>query len=336
MASKITFLGTAGDIYTLSRQYRGSGGIIINVDDLQFHLDPGPGTLQKAKESNINLRENIAVLLSQCHVNHANDLNVLITAMTYNGLDKKGVVIAPKSVLQNTENSFPIITNFHKSCVERTITVEPGQKVGIENVEIHILPSKHSDEYAVGFKFFTPDFVLSYSGDTKYSSEIVDNYKGSDILILNTLLPSSEKSKQHLNTEDAIKIIQKVKPRLVIITHFGIKMLKADPLQEAREIQRQTDTQVIAAKDGLSITPKFYSAQSRQKTLLDVKKFEDKEVEITQNIEEEPLPLKKSTPQTTLIKEITVEEIPKEENIEEAEKSLDDQDQEISDDTTYT
>ena len=35
-------------------------------------------------------------------------------------------------------------------------------------------------------------------------------------------------------------------------------MLKADPLNEAREIQRVTGVQTIAAKDGLLISPESY------------------------------------------------------------------------------
>ncbi len=63
------------------------------------------------------------------------------------------------------------------------------------------------------------------------------------------------------------KIINKVKPRLAIITHFGIKMLKADPLYEAREIQNKTGVQIISAKDGMTIDPISYSSGLRQKTL---------------------------------------------------------------------
>jgi hypothetical protein len=53
-------------------------------------------------------------------------------------------------------------------------------------------------------------------------------------------------------------------------------MIKADPLYEAREIQRRTNVQTIAAKDGMVINPATYSAKSRNKTL---NTFEQKELE---------------------------------------------------------
>ena len=44
-------------------------------------------------------------------------------------------------------------------------------------------------------------------------------------------------------------------------------MIKADPLYEAREIQKSTGIQVLSAKDGMVIIPSSYSAKSSQKRL---------------------------------------------------------------------
>ena len=91
--------------------------------------------------------------------------------------------------------------------------------------------------------------------------------QGSDILILNVTYPGNKGMKSNLDTESAIKIIEKVKPRLAVISHFGLDMLKADPLVEAREIQKRTNVQTVAAKDGLVISPESYAARSPQHRL---------------------------------------------------------------------
>ncbi|MEK6949061.1 MAG: hypothetical protein AABX34_02490, partial [Nanoarchaeota archaeon] len=57
------------------------------------------------------------------------------------------------------------------------------------------------------------------------------------------------------------------KPRLAIITHFGINFVKADPLYTVREIQKETNVQVIAATDGMIVNPLSYSVDQGQKTL---------------------------------------------------------------------
>lgn len=264
MSSQIIFLGTAGDSSVTARQLRASGGIILQVDDLQFHLDPGPGALNKAKEHGLNLRANTAVLVSHAHLNHCNDLNAVIDAMTLSGLDKRGVLIANKTIVQGSENYHPYLIKHHQDLLEKTIVLEKSQKVAVELVEIHALSADHTDPHTIGFKLLCPRFTLSYTSDTKYNKQLVEELHGSDILILNVSYPGNRSQNLNLDTESAVKIIEKVKPRLAIITHFGLEMLKADPIIEARDIQKQTGIQTVAAKDGLIISPESYSAKSPQ------------------------------------------------------------------------
>jgi len=252
--SRIIFLGTSGSFAVTSKQLRSSGGIIIQAEDLQFHLDPGPGALNKAKEYNINPNHTSAILISHKHINHCNDSNAVIEAMTHSGLEHRGIILASKSIVQPIDGQ-PFITKYHQSLVERIIPLEKNHKIAIDNVEIHTIPAQHTDDHAVGFKIFTPHFVLGYSGDTALTEELLDELMGSDILILNVPYPTNKTTGMNLDSESALKIIETIKPRLAILTHFGMDMLKADPMVEAREIQRRTGIQTIAAYDGLIIAP---------------------------------------------------------------------------------
>ena len=67
--SSIIFLGTGGDSYVIGRQLRASGGIILQLDEDQYHIDPGPGSLVMAKEAGINLRANTALFVSNNSIN---------------------------------------------------------------------------------------------------------------------------------------------------------------------------------------------------------------------------------------------------------------------------
>ena len=289
MANNIIFLGTAGDSYVAGKKLASSGGIIIQTVDLQFHIDPGPGALINASENKVNLRATTAILVSNSNLLHSNDVNAVIDAMTYGGTDKTGVLVANKTVIKGTEEINPILTKFHSSCLEKVIAIEPGQRVGIENVEIKALPAVSKDPNALGFKFLLPDLTLVYSSDTKYTKEIVKEYKGADILILNVPHAGETKSEHSLNSEDAIKIITEVNPKLAILNHFGLDMYKADILFEGRHIQKRTGVQTIMAKDGMSLSPTAYSAKSEQKRL---STFKDQE---TGEIKEEPVADKQKT-----------------------------------------
>jgi ribonuclease BN (tRNA processing enzyme) len=268
MVSKIIFLGTGGDSFVIGKQIRSAGGIILKVDDLQFHIDPGPGALVNAVQNHINLRENTAVFVSSNNINQCNDINAIIDAMTYGGMDKKGVLVANRTVINGTETIKPYLTDFHKTYLERVIILEPGQKLAIEDVEVDaVFTNNNYDPYTIGFKFYTPDFVLGYTSTTAYSKELIKTYHGCDILILNVQNPGEEKAENSLNTAEAKKLIQKINPKLAILTNFGIRMIKSDPLYEAREIQKATGIQVLSAKDGMIISPSSYSAKSSQKRL---------------------------------------------------------------------
>jgi ribonuclease BN (tRNA processing enzyme) len=186
--------------------------------------------------------------------------------MTHAGLDKKGVLITNKTAVEGNENIKPMVVPFYMNCLERVITAMPNQRIGVGDIEIKTTPARHGIEN-MGFKFITPDFSVSYISDTINFTELMDSHKGSDIIIMNVVNPSGVASKINLNSDDAVNIINKIKPKLAIITHFGIKMINADPMYEAREIQKKTETQVIAARDGMVVNPLSYSSSLRQKKL---------------------------------------------------------------------
>ena len=93
----------------------------MQFGDNQFHIDPGPGSLNMAKNYGINLRANTALLVSHNTINHANDINAVLSAMTHGGFDKRGVLVAANNVINSTETSSPYLRDYYKNCIERFI-----------------------------------------------------------------------------------------------------------------------------------------------------------------------------------------------------------------------
>ena len=267
MESKLIFLGTGGGKYVPARQIRATGGFVLQYGESQLHIDPGPGALVRAKEFGVNPRATIAILSSHAHLNHCNDVNAMISAMTYGGEDKHGILIASKSVIEGDGDSPPYLTNFHASCLEKVTVLEPGQKIAINEFEIEATKCKHSDSTTIGFKISTPHFIIGYTSDTDYLHQLEKDFSKVDILILNVRDPFHYKTKGNLNSEEAVKLINKIRPKLAIIQHFDIKMIKVNPLYEARDIKKQTRIEVMAARDGLAINPMIYAKKQRQNKL---------------------------------------------------------------------
>ncbi len=265
--NKIIFLGTGGGRFTTAHQTRATGGIVIILNNLQIHLDPGPGALVQANKNDIDPTQTDLVLVSHNDIDHVNDINCLLDAMTYGGIKKRGSLISTKSVIEGNPEEPQYVTNFHKSHLEKIKPLKPQEKIKINNITIEALKTKHRHEDGVGFKIYSEDAVITYASDTEYQPTIADQYKNSDILILNIMHPNNKKIKGHLCSKEAIEIINRAKPKLTILTHFGRTMLEANPLYEARNIANETKQHVIAATDGLEIDLKDYSAESKQKTL---------------------------------------------------------------------
>ena len=265
--ASITFLGTGQGSFVIGRQLLSSGGFVLQVGENQFHVDPGPSALSNAAQYGVNVRATTALLVSHAHLNHANDLNAVIDAMTYSGFDKRGILVADDTTVNGAEKYTAPLSPFYRDFLERFIVLRAGQRVGINEIEILALKTRHSEPNAIGFKFFTPKFTLSYSSDTKYSQELIEEYKNSNVLILNVPHLTKEEAKDNLCMEDAIKIIKEINPRLAVIQHFGVEMVKADPLFQIRKIQMETRIQTIAAKDGMVINLDSYSVDKGQRTL---------------------------------------------------------------------
>ncbi len=260
MEPYILFLGTGGDELVIGKQIRKSGGIVINTDDVMFHLNPGPGALNCLKESKLNVREISVILVSSPEQKYSAEVMALIEAMTLNGLDVKGVLVAGESALNGKDNLLPVVSPHHRAMLERVVKLEPEQRVGIMNTEIVALPCSNG---GIGFKMSSENFVLSYLPETRYIARVPAMIKNSDILILNVKTPFGFEN----GADISVKLINESKPKLVVITGFGIKMLKEDPKLVAREIHRRTKTQVISAEDGLLLKPLSYVSKRSQKRL---------------------------------------------------------------------
>ncbi|HLC62771.1 MAG TPA: MBL fold metallo-hydrolase [Candidatus Nanoarchaeia archaeon] len=262
---KLTFLGIAGnDAPSLGLA---SSCFVLNYRHYQLIFDPGPGTLIKAREANINIANTNIILVSHAHLNHCNELNLVIDAMTFHGLDNRGLIVGDESVINGSGIERPILSRAHKRFIEKEVVLMEDQELTLPGIKIQALKTQHSLPSSLGYRITTDELTIVYSGDTKNFDEIPSLYKNADILILNVPYPKKTQSDTNLNIDDAHKIIYTIKPRLAILTHFNKQLLKESPIYYAREIQRETNIQTIAAKEGLTIDIMAFSKLSRQNTL---------------------------------------------------------------------
>ncbi|UCD12982.1 MAG: MBL fold metallo-hydrolase [Thermoplasmatales archaeon] len=248
--NKIKFLGTAGARFVVMKQLRASGGMWLTLDETNLLVDPGPGSLVKCLSSKpkLNPMDLDGIVLTHRHIDHSNDINIMIEAMTNGGFKKKGIVFAPSDALDGD----PVIFKYIRSHVDTIDVLKEKGSYTLGNISFST-PVKHLHGVETyGLNICGKKHMISVITDTEYFENLESYYTG-DILIINVVLAKERQGVQHLSLKDAEKIISVNKPRLSILTHFGMTVIKMKPWEIAEKLSEKLGVKVVAARDGMEI-----------------------------------------------------------------------------------
>ncbi len=153
----IKFLGTAGARFVMLKQLRSSGGIWISYEGSNIIIDPGPGSLVRCAMSRPKLDPTKldGIILTHRHLDHSNDLNVMIEAMTEGGFKKKGVVFMPEDAIGRD----PIILKHLREVMEKVTVLKENEHYRVGNINFEApLKLKHPVE-TYGLRFHLRETV---------------------------------------------------------------------------------------------------------------------------------------------------------------------------------
>ncbi len=262
--SSIRFLGTGGARFVVARQIRASGGMWMQYGDTQIHVDPGPGALVRALSAvpPCDPHELDAIVLSHKHLDHANDVNVMIEAMTQGGFRPRGLIAAPRDAFEGEHVVLPYARRFP----DGEIILEERGSYAINDVAVRTsVRHKHGVE-TYGLHFTHDGTTVSYLPCTRFFPELVEDYKAHapDVLIMNVLRFRDTMDVDHLTFDDAHALVAGIRPKVVVMTHFGTKMLEQDPDALAREFEFAYGVRAYAAYDGwtLDVTNEVAAARA--------------------------------------------------------------------------
>jgi phosphoribosyl 1,2-cyclic phosphodiesterase len=251
----LRFLGTGGGRHTMCTQRRKTAGIRIIHGPTHVHVDPGPGALVHSIYSGLTPMRLDGVIVTHCHPDHYTDAEVLVEAMTGGTTRKHGVLAAAKSVLRGGDDLDPSVSSYHQRLPERVEELIPGSKFTIGEISFNSLKAIHGDKDAVSIRFEAPGVgAIGYTSDTEVYPGFGASLNGCRLLVICTMWPRGNPLKGHLCTDDALQLIKEAQPKCVVTTHFGIKALNADPVNEASWLEEETGVPVVAASDGMIVT----------------------------------------------------------------------------------
>ncbi|MFC1900985.1 MBL fold metallo-hydrolase [Chloroflexota bacterium] len=249
----ITFLGTGGGRFMIISQTLATGGLWLNLGGTEILLDPGPGCVVRTANKKLKPENLSAIILSHRHLDHSADINVMIEAMTRGGHNQHGNLFAPSDAFDKE----PVIYSYLKNYVDGVEILYEGGSYNVADVSF-TTPVRHiHGPETYGIVFRTEKHSFSYIADTRYFEDIKKHYKN-DLLIINVVFleprPPTDNPlapTDHLSMPDAERIINEIKPKIAILTHFGGNVYRADPQKIAEEMSEKTGVRVIAAKDGM-------------------------------------------------------------------------------------
>jgi phosphoribosyl 1,2-cyclic phosphodiesterase len=209
-------------------------------------LDPGPGSLVQATKRKLDATKLDAVVLSHKHLDHSGDINIMIEGMTDGGTKKRGTVFAPSDALDEE----PVIFRYLRSYPRDIQLLTEGGSYKVNDVSFKTpIRHKHPVE-TYGFVFQTPRHTFSWITDTRYFEDLARHYEG-DLVIINIVRLNPGAPIDHLSLPEARSVIEELRPKIAILTHFGMTMWRAKPWELAEKLTQETGITVIAARDGM-------------------------------------------------------------------------------------
>lgn len=245
-SDSIVFLGTAGARVMVTNQILASGGAWLNLGGTQVLLDPGPGCLVQAVKRKLDPSKLKAIFLSHKHLDHSGDINIMIEAMTESGRKRRGIVLAPRDAVDDD----PVIFAYLRNYPEDIRFLSEGGSYSFDDITFQTPVRHHHPVETYGFVCETPRHTFSWIVDTRYFDELPKYYRG-ELIIINVVRLEPGAPIDHLSLPEARQIIERIKPKTAILTHFGMTMWRAKPWELAKQLSEDIGITVIAARDGM-------------------------------------------------------------------------------------
>ncbi|MFA5176782.1 MAG: MBL fold metallo-hydrolase [Candidatus Omnitrophota bacterium] len=246
----LKFLGTAGARFVMIEQLRSSGGIWVCNKDTNVLIDPGPGSIVRCSASRPKLdpMKLDALILTHKHLDHSNDINVMIEAMTEGGFKKRGVVFCPPDAVGEDA----VILKYAAKFPERIEKLKANKNYAVGGFKFKTSMKHIHPVETYGLKFDLGPVSVSLLTDTRFFRKLEDFYK-TEILIISVVFFNVHTGVDHLCLADAEEIIKSCKPKRAILTHFGRSMLTAKPHIQAAALTKRLGIKVEAAYDGMCL-----------------------------------------------------------------------------------
>lgn len=238
-------MGTAGARFMVAKQVAASGGLFLEDGNTRISLDPGPGAVVQYAKREIDLTTIDAIVISHRHLDHVGDVNVMVEAMTEGGFSHRGMLLCPSDALDED----PVVLKYLRRFPREIIRLTPETSYSVNGLTFTTSARHVHQVETYGFRFGDR---LGWVTDSAYYDGIAQQHKA-DVMVIHTVLLHCHAGLPHLCVADVERIIRDAKPRLALLTHYGMTVWRANPQEIAADMTQRLGIEVQAARDGMSI-----------------------------------------------------------------------------------
>ena len=168
-----------------------------------------------------------------------------VFTMTDGGFAHRGVLFCPSDALDED----PVVLRYLRRFPREIVRLAPETTYSINGLSFTTSGRHVHQVETYGFRFGDR---LGWITDSAYYDGIAQQHQA-DVMLIHTILLHCRPELPHLCIDDAERIIRDAKPRLAILTHYGMTVWRANPKEIAADLTQRIGTEVQAAFDGMSI-----------------------------------------------------------------------------------
>jgi ribonuclease BN (tRNA processing enzyme) len=245
--TRLLLLGTAGG--PRPKVDRAATSQVILAADRAYVVDCGDGVARQLVSAGVRLDALEKIFITHHHSDHNADYGNLLLLAWASGLKTPVEAYGPPPLERMTRlvfelNQFDIETRIQdekrvplQPLVRAKDVTEGGLVVDDGRVRVRAVPVSHAPiEHAFGYRFDTEDRSIVISGDTSFSTDLLELARGADVLVHEALyLPGIERTaamvanapgllehivRSHTTVEDAARLASEAGVKTLVLSHL--------------------------------------------------------------------------------------------------------------------
>ena len=267
---RVSMLGTGSPRPDTKRM---GPAVLVEAGGEYLLFDTGRGVVQRLKQLDVPIAELHNVFLTHLHSDHISALDDLwLTSWIYQRQQPLSVYgpVGTESFVQGLQQAYAYdatLRNQYAGLSEDsakmiTTEIEPGVIYSHNGIKVTAFLVDHRPvDPAYGYRIDFGDRSIVISGDTTYSTNLVDHAQNIDLLVHEIFACKAEILKKnprlqkieryHTNPDQILEVLDQVSPRMAILTHVIIVGIEENAL--IQELQDSYAGEVILGEDLMRI-----------------------------------------------------------------------------------